>query len=101
DYVPQPVQPVTEVPPQPEEPPQPSQPPEPESGVYQPTIYLIAFDDGTIRAAVAYWVSGDSLHYVTRQHVIRAVPLSKVDRELSIRLNRERRVDFRLPNPSE
>lgn len=101
DYAPQPVQPMAILPPQPvqpAQPPQPVQPPEPESSVYRPTIYLIAFRDGTIRAAVAYWVSGDSLHYVTRQHEIRTVSLDRIDRDFSIRLNRERRVDFRLPN---
>ncbi|HLJ14550.1 MAG TPA: hypothetical protein VKV15_08655 [Bryobacteraceae bacterium] len=101
NFVPQPVQPAMRTPPSPP-PPQPSQPNELESQTeYQPTIYLLAFKDSTIRAAVAYWVSGNTLHYVTREHETRAVPLAKVDRDFSIQLNRERHVDLRLPSPSE
>src|ERR1035437_8968543 len=30
-------------------------------------LYLIAFRDHTIRAAAAYWVEGDTLHYITQE----------------------------------
>ena len=60
-------------------------------------VYLIAFTDHTIRAASAYWVDGQMLHYVTLEHEERQVPLSMVDRSLSSQLNRERRVPFQLP----
>jgi hypothetical protein len=30
-------------------------------------IYLIAFKDPVIRAAIAYWVEGKTLHYITLQ----------------------------------
>src|SRR5215467_3624024 len=60
-------------------------------------IYLIAFSDRTIRAVVAYWVDGRTLHYVTLEHQERQVPLDMVDRSLSLQLNRERRVPFQLP----
>jgi hypothetical protein len=59
--------------------------------------YLIAFKDHTIYAAIAYWVEGETLHYVTNQNTHNQVSLDLVDRELSDRLNRERQVDFRLP----
>jgi hypothetical protein len=59
--------------------------------------FLIAFKDHTIYAAIAYWVEGDTLHYVTNQSTHNQVSLDLVDRELSDRLNRERQVDFRLP----
>ena len=59
--------------------------------------FLIAFKDHTIYAALAYWVEGDTLHYVTNQNAHNQVSLDLVDRELSDRLNRERQVDFRLP----
>ena len=59
--------------------------------------YLIAFKDHTIYAALAYWVEGNTLHYVTNQNTHNQVSLDLVDRELSSRLNRERSVDFRLP----
>jgi hypothetical protein len=65
-------------------------------GEESPT-FLIAFKDHTIYAAIAYWVEGDTLHYVTNQSTHNQVSLDLVDRELSDRLNRERQVDFRLP----
>lgn len=60
-------------------------------------IYLIAFKDQSIRAAASYSVSGQTLHYVTLEHEEKQAPLSSVDRELSARLNHERRVQFQLP----
>src|SRR5579864_2687221 len=65
---------------------------------YEPPIYLIAFkNQEVIRAAQAYWVERGILHYVTLQHEQKQAPLESVDRAFSNRLNRERRVDFRLP----
>jgi hypothetical protein len=63
------------------------------------SIYLIAFRDHTIRATAAYWVEGATLHYVTLEHEHKEAPLSSVDRDLSVQLNRERRVTFSLPAP--
>lgn len=61
-------------------------------------IYLIAFKgQDNIRAAEAYWVTGTTLHFVTLQHEQRQAPLDAVDRTVTLRLNRERHVDFRLP----
>ncbi len=60
-------------------------------------IYLIAFKDHIIRAAASYSVDGRTLHYVTLEHEERQVPLDTVDRDLSMRLNRERNVPFTLP----
>ena len=59
--------------------------------------YLIAFRDGTIRAAIAYWVDGDTLHYVTRNRQEMIVALDGVDRTFSEKLNRDQRVPFNLP----
>ena len=67
------------------------------SPVSENPTYLIAFTDHTIYAAVAYWLEGHTLHYVTNQNTHNQVSLDLVDRELSNRLNRERSVDFRLP----
>jgi hypothetical protein len=61
------------------------------------SIYLIAFRDRSIFAAVAYWAEGGTLHYVTQEHEQKQVPLSTVDRDLSDKLNRERGVAFSLP----
>ena len=59
-------------------------------------IYLIAFRDRTIRAVSAYWVNGNTLHYVTMEHQEQQAPLDSVDRSMSEQLNRERRVPFSL-----
>lgn len=60
-------------------------------------VYLIAFNDHVIHAAVAYWVDGKTLHYVTLQHEEKQASLDTVDRTLSAQLNRERQVPFQLP----
>jgi hypothetical protein len=60
-------------------------------------IYLIAAKDQIIRAAASYWVDNGTLHYVTLQHEEKQMPLSSVDRGLTLQLNRERRVAFNLP----
>jgi hypothetical protein len=74
-----------------------SEPGSSSSAVAASPIYLIAFQDHTIRAAGSYWVDGRTLHYVTLQHEERLAPLDTVDRSLSMQLNRERRVQFTLP----
>jgi len=60
------------------------------------SMYLIAFKDHTIYATIAYWVEGDTLHYVTGQNMHNQVSIDLLDRELTERSNRERGVDFRL-----
>jgi len=60
-------------------------------------IYLIAFRDHSIRAVIAYWVEGNTLHYVTPEHESKVVILDLVDKDLCRRLNRERHVVFSLP----
>jgi hypothetical protein len=60
-------------------------------------LYLIAFKDHRIQAAIAYWVDGSTLHYVTREHEQREVSLDDIDRAFSEQLNRDRHVEFRLP----
>jgi hypothetical protein len=62
-----------------------------------PDFYLIAFADHTIRAAVSYEVRGDDLFWVDREHVEHTSALTSVDRAFSAQINRDRRVDFRLP----
>jgi hypothetical protein len=59
--------------------------------------YLIALKDGSIRAAVAYWVDGGNLHYITRNRQEKVLSLDQVDRGFSDRLNRDQRVPFHLP----
>lgn len=62
-----------------------------------PVVYLIALKDGTVLTALAYWVDGDTLNYVTPKQAINKVSFTLLDREMSERLNRERNVDLRLP----
>jgi hypothetical protein len=68
---------------------------EPYSNV--PDFYMIAFNDGSIQAALAYSVDGDILRWTARNHVERRAPIAAVDRSFSEQLNRDRRVEFRLP----
>lgn len=63
----------------------------------EPTIYLLAFKDQKVVPALAYWVEGETLHYITRQHAMNVISLSLVDRDFSMKLNRERNVEFKLP----
>lgn len=60
--------------------------------------YLLAFKDHSVYSAFAYWVEGDTLHYVTPQRAHNQVSLSLVDRELTDRLNRDRNLQVKLPN---
>jgi hypothetical protein len=62
-----------------------------------PVIYMIAMKDHTIFPAVAYWVQGDTLHYVTTEGSHNRASLDLVDREFSKQLNDERHVEFKLP----
>ncbi|MGD0435424.1 MAG: hypothetical protein ABSB86_03090 [Bryobacteraceae bacterium] len=64
---------------------------------YEAPLYLVAFQDGVIRAVAAYWAEGSVLHYVSMDHEQKQAPLASVDRLLSERLNRERNVTFSLP----
>jgi hypothetical protein len=60
-------------------------------------IYLFAFQDHVIRAAISYSVEGRTLHYVTLEHEAKQAPLDSVDRSLTTQLNRERRITLTLP----
>lgn len=65
----------------------------------RPVIYLIAFRDHAIHAAMTYWAEGGTLHYLDMDHKEKQAPLSSVDEAFSAQLNRERHVPFRLPAP--
>jgi len=61
-------------------------------------LYLIALrDQNTIHAALSYHVEGNTLIYMTMQHEEKRVPLSSVDRSLTMQLNHERHVAMNLP----
>ena len=61
-----------------------------------PTVYLIALRDGTVYSAYAYWLEADTLHYITTKHSHNRATLSLVDEPLTLQLNRERQVEFKL-----
>jgi hypothetical protein len=61
-------------------------------------IFLIAMKDHTIYAASSYWIEDNMLNYITVQGMENSVSLDLVDRDLSRRLNRDRKVAFGLPN---
>ena len=63
----------------------------------QPTIFLIALTDHSVVACIAYWVDGDTLHWVSRDAKENRMSLSLVDRDFSKQLNDERHVEFKLP----
>jgi len=61
-------------------------------------MFLIAMKDHTIFPAVAYWVEGDTLNYITVQGNKNSASLDLVDREFSQQINKERKVEFGLPS---
>jgi len=63
----------------------------------QPTLYLIAFKDHSIVQALGYWMEGSTLHYVSAEHTLNQASLDMIDHDMSMRLNSERGVEFRIP----
>jgi hypothetical protein len=61
-------------------------------------IYLIALKNHNIVAASSYSVNGGTLNYVTLEHAEKQVQLDEIDRDMTMRLNGERRVAFQLPS---
>jgi hypothetical protein len=76
-----------------------SQPAKPAADQTQPAppLFLIAMKDRTIHAARSYWVDGPMLNYITLEGVHVIVRLDLVDRGLSRELNRQRNVEFNIP----
>ena len=60
-------------------------------------LYLIAFKDHTVETATKYWTDGLMLHYMTSHGAHVQVRLGLVDRGLSLKLNREKNLEFNLP----
>ena len=69
----------------------------PEEAQSAAPFFLIALKDKAINAAKSYWLDGPMLNYITLQGVHVIVRLDMVDRGLSRDLNRQRNVEFRLP----
>ena len=63
----------------------------------KPTIYLIALKDSTVRQAIGYWLEDETtLKYVTPKGTINRISIDQVDRETSVQLNAERKLEFDL-----
>jgi len=64
----------------------------------QQVMFLIAMKDHTIYPAIAYWVDGETLNYITVQGAKNSVSLDLVDRDFSKQINKERNIEFGLPS---
>jgi hypothetical protein len=58
--------------------------------------YLIAYKDHSVYTALAYWMEGGALHYVTPQNIHNQVSLDLLDLELTRKLNAGRGLSFNL-----
>lgn len=64
----------------------------------QTTIYLIKLkEQDNVCLARAYWYTDETLHFVTLEGAQKQVPVSSIDRAVTLQLNNERHVDFQLP----
>jgi hypothetical protein len=61
------------------------------------SYYLIAYKDHNLYSALAYWVEGDTLHYVTTQNTHNQASLSLIDVDRTYKLNADRSVPFSVP----
>lgn len=61
-----------------------------------PRLILLAFQDHSIYAVTDYWVEGDTIFYITSYGAPNGAPVSALDLDLTIQLNRERGVGFSL-----
>lgn len=67
------------------------------AAVKKPDFWLLAFPNGTVVLAVAYWTDHGSLYYVTRTKEQKQILISAIDRDLTEQLNQERGLEFRIP----
>jgi hypothetical protein len=59
--------------------------------------YLIAYKNRSVYSALAYWIEGNTLHYVTTQNTHNQASLDLIDIELTKNMNRTRNVPFTIP----
>lgn len=72
-------------------------PPEPRPPEEKEAAFVIALTDGPVESALAVWVQAGSLHWIDASHRGRSATLERIDRDRTLRLNRER--GLRLPLP--
>jgi hypothetical protein len=61
-----------------------------------PQITLLILKDGTGYLASDYWLESGVLHYVNAHSQYKLLPLARLDLEETVKLNRERKVEFTL-----
>jgi hypothetical protein len=61
-----------------------------------PQITLLILKDGTGYLASDYWLESGQLHYVNSDNRYKLLPLARLDLEETVKLNRERKVEFTL-----
>ncbi len=59
--------------------------------------YMIAYRNRNVVTALAYWLDGDTLHYVTAENAHNQSSLALIDLEMTTRLNADREVPFVAP----
>ena len=61
------------------------------------TFYVIAFKDRSFYSALAYWIEGTTLHYVTTQNTHNQAALDLIDIDMTTKLNQNQPVPFSIP----
>ena len=91
--------PVVQAPAPPPEPPRPEihEYHQAEPGLGPAATFSIVMKDGVIRSAVAVWVQGDSVNFITPESARVQTPLTSVDREATRRANAEKHLMLSLP----
>lgn len=97
---------VQQAPPEPPQPPR-AEPPksvmheyrltEPQSAEEKPAAFVLVLTDGSVESAVAVWVYAGAVNWIDASGRRRSAPLERVDRERTLRLNRERGLRLALP----
>lgn len=59
--------------------------------------YLIAYKDHSVYTAIAYWVEGNTLHYITSGNTHNQADLNLIDVEFTRKLNSDRSMPFNVP----
>jgi len=63
-------------------------------------LTIIALKDGSAFLAADYWVKGGEMHFISSQGDDRLLPLGRIDLAETVRVNRERKVNFVLQSPA-
>jgi hypothetical protein len=77
------------------------QQPNPSAYAQQPVsdnnTFLIAYKDHSVYTAIAYWIDGRTLHYITAGNVHNQADLNLIDVDFTKKLNADRSMPFNVP----